>query len=878
MNNSSNFKTIYRKDYQPYPFEIESLQLDFDLHEENTIVHSYLKIRRKPHSTAAHLHLDGEELHLQSILLNQHVLSQNQYELTDKYLEIKDVPDEFSLEIVVTIQPQNNTQLSGLYKSSGIFCTQCEAEGFRRITFYPDRPDVLTRFTTTITADPNLYSSLLSNGNLVEQHTSENGRLQVKWEDPFKKPCYLFALVAGQLDKVTGEFITMNQRSVQVEIYVEPGYLHKAHFALEAAQRAMRWDEQRFGREYDLDRYMIVAINDFNMGAMENKGLNIFNTKYVLADDLTATDVDYQHILAVIGHEYFHNWSGNRVTCRDWFQLSLKEGLTVYRDQEFSSDELSRTVQRIQNVRQLKTYQFPEDAGPMAHPVRPDSYIEINNFYTQTVYEKGAEVIRMMETLVGQAGFRKGMDLYFERHDGQAVTVEDFVLAMEAANQIDLGQFRLWYSQAGTPHLDIQDEYDASQQRYSITFRQTCPATPNQPEKQAFAIPVKLGLLNAQGKEIPWNYQGRTAYEHTVVVNQTEQVIFVEAISEKPIPSFLRDFSAPIILHYAFDLTQLLVLMESDPNLFNRWEAAQHYFILEYQRLAKLHQQNQASILNPSFIAALKYNLNQEHLDPAFLAEFLQFPSEKYLASLLKPVDIETIHLVRKAMIETIAVELEYDFVQLYQRCATNKPYLFDVISAAQRSLKNSCLAYLMRHPSQRYHSLAWQQYQKADNMTDRYAALANLAHSDTLERQQALEHFYQNFQSDALVIDKWFTVQALSTRESCFDDIVSLSQHPDFSIRNPNRFRSLISVFCSQNQYHFHRKDGKAYALLANYVLQLNQLNPQIAARAVEPLTHWKDYDSNRQELMQAELRRILAEPKLATDVYEIVSKSLSF
>jgi aminopeptidase N len=784
----------------------------------------------------------------------------------------------------VRIHPESNTALEGLYKSGTMFCTQCEAEGFRKITFYLDRPDVMSKFTTTVSAEQHAYPVLLSNGNPIASGSEEGGRHWATWEDPFKKPAYLFALVAGDLWCVEDSFTTMSSREVALRIYVEPENIDKVQHAMDSLKRSMKWDEEVYGREYDLDIFMIVAVNDFNMGAMENKGLNIFNSSCVLAKAETATDAAHQRVEAVVAHEYFHNWSGNRVTCRDWFQLSLKEGFTVFRDSEFSADTHSRTVKRIEDVAYLRTHQFAEDAGPMAHPVRPDAYMEISNFYTLTIYEKGAEVLRMIHTLLGPQLFRKGSDLYFERHDGQAVTCDDFVKAMEDASGIDLTQFKRWYTQAGTPRLDVSEAYDEAAQTYSLTFRQSCPATPGQSEKLPFVIPVALGLLDAQGNELPLRLQGESAAQGTsrvLSVTEAEQTFTFEGVTEKPLPSLLRGFSAPVKLHFPYSRDQLMFLMQHDSDGFNRWEAGQQLSVQVLQELIGQHQRGEALSLDQRLVTALRTLLEDESLDQAMVAEMLSLPGEAYLTEISEVADVEAIHAAREFARKELASAL---FAPLWARYQANRevskatPYVAEAAHFARRSLQNIALSYLMLSEKPEVLAACVDQFDSADNMTERLAALAVLVNSPfEVERSQALASFAEFFKDNPLVMDQWFSVQAGCPLPGGLERVHALMQHDAFTLKNPNKVRALIGAFANQNLINFHRADGAGYRFLADQVITLNALNPQIASRLLAPLTRWRKYGAVRQALMKAELERILASGELSSDVYEVVSKSLA-
>ena len=879
-------KTIYLKDYQVPDYLIDETHLTFELFEDHSLVHAQLVMRRNPEAGAGlpKLVLDGQQLELLELKLDDHELSAADYTLTDSHLTLQPTQERFVVDSSVRIHPESNTALEGLYKSCKMFCTQCEAEGFRKITFYLDRPDVMSKFTTTVSAEQHAYPVLLSNGNPIASGSEEGGRHWATWEDPFKKPAYLFALVAGDLWCVEDSFTTMSQREVALRIYVEPENIDKVQHAMDSLKRSMKWDEEVYGREYDLDIFMIVAVNDFNMGAMENKGLNIFNSSCVLAKGETATDAAHQRVEAVVAHEYFHNWSGNRVTCRDWFQLSLKEGFTVFRDSEFSADTHSRTVKRIEDVAYLRTHQFAEDAGPMAHPVRPDAYMEISNFYTLTIYEKGAEVLRMIHTLLGPELFRKGSDLYFERHDGQAVTCDDFVKAMEDASGIDLTQFKRWYTQAGTPRLEVSEAYDAAAQSYSLTFRQSCPATPGQSEKLPFVIPVALGLLDAQGSELPLRLQGESAAQGTsrvLSVTEAEQTFTFAGIAEKPLPSLLRGFSAPVKLHFPYNRDQLMFLMQHDSDGFNRWEAGQQLSVQVLQELIGQHQRGEALVLDQRLVTALRTLLEDESLDQAMVAEMLSLPGEAYLTEISEVADVEAIHAAREFARKELASAL---FAPLWARYQANRevskatPYVAEAAHFARRSLQNIALSYLMLSEKAEVLAACVDQFENADNMTERLAALAVLVNSPFQEEQsKALAMFADFFKDNPLVMDQWFSVQAGCPLPGGLERVHALMQHEAFTLKNPNKVRALIGAFANQNLINFHRADGAGYRFLADQVITLNALNPQIASRLLAPLTRWRKYGPARQALMKTELERILASGELSSDVYEVVSKSLA-
>jgi len=873
-------RTIYLEEYAPPDYLIERVDLRFELGEEHTLVHSRLRISRRPGfgSTATKpLKLDGQQLELLELRLNGEILPPARYKVDENRLTLANPPQAFELAVTTRLRPQDNTALEGLYKSSGNFCTQCEAEGFRKITYFLDRPDVMAVYTTTLVADKSRYPVLLSNGNLTDSGELDDGRHWATWHDPFKKPSYLFAVVAGRLERLEDTFVTRSGRTVALHLYVEPGNLDQCEHAMRSLQKAMAWDEETFGLEYDLDIYMIVAVGDFNMGAMENKGLNVFNTKYVLAKPETATDADYQAIEGVIGHEYFHNWTGNRVTCRDWFQLSLKEGLTVFRDQEFSADMQSRAVKRIDDVRLLRSTQFPQDAGPMAHPVRPAAYMEINNFYTVTVYNKGAEVIRMQHNLLGKEGFRRGMDLYFQRHDGQAVTTDDFVSAMEAANGVDLSQFRRWYDQAGTPQVTVSGCYDPTEQSYQLTVRQSCPPTPGQPHKEPFHIPLAMGLLDADGRDLPLQLDGETAPAGTnrvLELREPEQTFRFVNVPSAPTPSLLRGFSAPVKLLFDYSDEDLMFLLAHDSDEFNRWEAGQQ---LAIRTLLGWLQKDQSEWTLPAAVsAAFGKALSDPGQDPALLEQILTLPSETWLAEQMEIVDVDGIHAVRNHLRRTLAADLRAALLTTYEAKQT-PGYSIDAAAMGQRSLKNVCLSYLLRLDAPELRELCVRQYQTADNMTDQLAALALLANSDCPERPALLADFYDRWQQEPLVMDKWFALQATSELPDTLEQVKALLAHPAFSIRNPNKVRALIGAFCHVNQVRFHDASGAGYAFLADRIATLDPLNPQVAARLAGAFTRWRRYDSARQAMMRMQLERIAAVPGLSADVYEIVAKSLA-
>ena len=885
--------TIFRHDYVEPSFWVDTVELGIDLEPGATRVAARSVLKRNPAAKQRDLVLNGEELELVVIRMNGRTLNKRHYHLADGQLTIANPPDLVTLEIETLLQPEKNTSLMGLYVSNGNFFTQCEAEGFRKITFFPDRPDVMATYRVMLRGDKARYPVLLSNGNLVEQGDLGDGRHYALWEDPFKKPSYLFALVAGQLVCEEQTLRLQSGRDVLLQVWVEPGNLDKTAHAMESLVKSIRWDEERFGLELDLDRFMIVAVGDFNMGAMENKGLNIFNTKFVLANSRIATDTDYANIESVVGHEYFHNWTGNRVTCRDWFQLSLKEGLTVFRDQEFSADMIGsasgRAVKRIEDVRVLRQAQFPEDAGPMAHPVRPDSYVEINNFYTVTIYEKGAEVVRMIQTLVGREGFRKGMDLYFARHDGQAVTCDDFRAAMADANARDLSQFEQWYSQAGTPRISARADYDAVAQTLTLELTQSRPATPGQPQKLPLHIPVAVGLLNAQGVDLPLQLAGATLPEEAQVhavpttmvleLTQPSQRFTFTSISAPPVPSLLRDFSAPVNLDFAYTDDELAFLFAHDSDPFNRWEAGQRLATRRLLTLAGAGQGDLAYQVNAQdtlLIGALRKLVNDKTLDPAFRELAISLPSEGMLAEQMAVIDPQSIHTARCALRRQLAQHLRADLLGAYQANHTPGAYRPDPLPAGRRALRNSVLSYLAELNDNTAHKLIQDQLEHASNMTDRVAALAAMVNHHVPGVQQALQQFYDEFTDEPLVIDKWFTLQAAAP-VTTVAAVRKLMQHPAFTLKNPNRARSLIFAFCNANPAQFHVADGSGHAFWAEQVIALNAINPQVAARLARTMDRWRKYTPALQLSMQAALKKVAATKKLSKDVAEVINKSLA-
>ncbi|MFT4103438.1 MAG: aminopeptidase N [Burkholderiaceae bacterium] len=875
---------IQRSDYRPWPFAIDRVALAFDLDPAATRVTTEARVRRVGAPDAA-LELAGDGPTLLEVRIDGRPLAPDAFTCDASLLRIARVPDTFTLTVVTRIDPSANTTLMGLYVSNGNYFTQCEAEGFRRITFFPDRPDVMTRYTVTIRADEAACPVLLSNGNLVAQGDCDDrpGWHWARWEDPFPKPSYLFALVAGRFAAREERIKTGSGRDALLQVWVEPGNEDKTGHAMQSLIHAIRWDEQRFGLELDLERFMIVAVGDFNMGAMENKGLNIFNTKYVFANPRIATDADFANIEAVVGHEYFHNWTGNRVTCRDWFQLTLKEGLTVFRDQEFSADMLAasaadeaaarsaRAVKRIEDVRTLRSVQFPEDAGPMAHPIRPDSYQEINNFYTVTVYEKGAEVIRMLQTLVGRDGFRKGIDLYFARHDGQAVTCDDFVAAIADANQRDLTVFGRWYSQAGTPQLRIDGHYDAAARRYRLDVRQTCAPSPGQPAKLPFHVPLAVGLIGPDGRDL-------LPATRVLDLTQAEQQFVFDGIDEEPVPSLLRDFSAPVVVEYPYTTAQLAFLAAHDSDPFNRWEAIQRLAtdcVLRVLAGAELPAQAGA------LVDVLRATIEDESLDPAYREQMLILPTEGFTAEQLPVVDPAAVRQARNALRRHIGQRLLELWRGLHARLAPTGPYSPDPVQAGRRGLRNAALGFWIDSGDPAAQAAALAQYRAADNMTDRLAAMQGLVNSPSADRELVLADFAVTFADEPLAMDKWFMLQAAAHRQPGDAPVLArvrtLLEHPAFSIRNPNKVRALIGSFCNGNLAEFHAADGSGYAFWREQVLRLDPINPQEAARLARALDRWRKFTPDRRQAMKAAIEQVAAAPGLSADVAEIVTKALA-
>lgn len=878
---SKQHRTIYLNEYLKPAYALSRVELNFDLAPETTRVEALSYFERGAGCDAiSPLCLVGNGLELLAIEIDGAPLDEACYQLNDDGLTLNDLPQQFCLRIVTQINPAANKALEGLYLSSGNFCTQCEPEGFRRITYFQDRPDVMALYTTTIRADKQHFPVLLSNGNLIDSGDLDDGRHFAKWHDPFPKPSYLFALVAGDLICIEDHFATCSGREVLLQIYVEERNRHKCGHAMLSLKNSMKWDEQRFGLEYDLDRYMIVAVDDFNMGAMENKGLNVFNSKYVLACPDTATDTDYLDIEGVIGHEYFHNWTGNRITCRDWFQISLKEGLTVFRDQEFSADMNSAAVKRIEEVRLLQTHQFAEDSGPLSHPVRPESYVEINNFYTMTVYNKGAELIRMMQTLLGRERFMAGIRCYVERHDGQAVTTDDFAAAMEDSSGVDLSQFKRWYSQAGTPTLHVDSAYNAAEGQLTVTMKQHCPDTAGQTDKKPFHIPVRFALIGADGCEVALQLLGEqdasVTTERVLELTAAEQSFCFVNVPDEAVLSVLRDFSAPVKLVMEQSVSDLAFLMAHDNDSFNRWNAGQRLALQLMMDLIADIQNARPLALDNDYIEAVRVLLNDELSDPSLLALSLTLPLESYVAEQMAQIDPQAIHSARSFMRMILARTLQQEFSACYARCHVDGEYSLDPLAVGQRSLKNVCLSYLGRLDDEVMLDLVYEQYQRGDNMTDVSAALTIMADVPSAKTQAVFDEFYQRWQCDPLVVDKWLAIQARSSRSDCLPQVRELLDSEAFDLKNPNKVRSLIGAFCHGNMVNFHAADGSGYRFLQEQIAQLDTFNPQIAARLVTPLLRWPRYDAQRSAAMKLALELLLEAAAISSDLFEVVSKGL--
>ncbi|MCD6429708.1 MAG: aminopeptidase N [Deltaproteobacteria bacterium] len=883
MANNSSPETIYLKDYQPPAFSVESIKLHFALHQERTLVTNTMQLKRAPGTTTERpLRLNGRQLELLKVSLDDNLLNPDQYSVDPEGLIIGDLPAEFSLEIVTAVNPKSNTSLEGLYASGSMLCTQCEAHGFSRITYFLDRPDILTCFTTTIEACQKEFPTLLSNGNLIDKGTLAGNRHFAVWQDPFKKPAYLFALVAGKLTTLEDSFTTLSGRKVAIHFHVEEQNRDKCDHAIAALKKAMRWDEEEYGREYDLDLYQVVAVDDFNFGAMENKGLNIFNSKYVLAQPESATDSDYEAIEGVIAHEYLHNWTGNRITCRDWFQLSLKEGLTVFRDHQYGAQAYPCGGRRIREVRRLRNFQFPEDAGPLSHPVQPKEYVEINNFYTATVYEKGAEIIRMLQTLIGEETFKKGMQVYFDRHDGQAVTIEDLLAAMSDAGNCNLGQFRRWYDQAGTPNLTINQSWRPQTNEFILSIVQDCPPTPGQPEKLPLHLPLTVALLNPEGKEQavtlagelkPYSPGGSRVLE---IRHKKEEFCF-QGCDRKPIVSLLRDFSAPIQITSNYNKEELAFLVTHDNDPFSRWEAGQKLALIEVLNLMKVSEHLKTDEL---FIETFGTLVSKEwalaEADGA--AELLILPDEIYIGEQLKEIDPQAIYQARQILRKTLAQRWQREIEHLFHLHQTPGPYRPIPSEMARRRLKNIALEYLIAlGPKGPALELCRRQYLKADNLTDRLAALSGLLEISTTKKLPELDEFHHRGKNNALLKDRWFALQALARRPDTTQRVEELTQHPDFKRSNPNRVRALLGTFAIANQSAFHRPDGSGYQLLGREIATLDARNPLVAARLAGAFSRWRRFSAPYSALMRQELEKLETLPKCSRDLGEIVDKSLA-
>ncbi|MBA3238473.1 MAG: aminopeptidase N [Parachlamydiaceae bacterium] len=872
-------RPIFLADYKPPTYFVKEIKLSFDLDDEKTIVSSQMKIHQNSHygNETSPLRLNGENMKLLSIKVDGRSLNPEEYSLDDHSLTLMHPTSSFLLEIVNEINPKQNTALDGLYKSGTILCTQNEPEGFRKITYFPDRSDVMAKYSTKIMGDKKLYPILLSNGNEIGRGNLENGKHWVEWEDPFAKPSYLFALVAGDLGSISDSFTTMSGRKIELKIFCDKGNEDKCHHSMLSLKKAMKWDEEVYGLEYDLNTYMIVAVDAFNMGAMENKGLNIFNTSCALADVATATDDNFARIETVIAHEYFHNWTGNRVTCRDWFQLTLKEGLTVFRDQEFTADMQSRPVQRIDQVLALRGSQFPEDAGPTAHPIQPKSYIQINNFYTSTVYNKGAEIIRMIQTLIGPQTFQRGITKYFELYDGQAVTTEDFIHSMELASGRDFTQFKRWYSQAGTPEIVVDSKYDPEKKTLTLKISQNCAPTADQSEKEPFEFPLAIALLGKEGRELPLKIAGTKLSVPYIVIKAREESVVFEDVNEVPVLSINRNFSAPIKSLTGQSRQETAFLMTHDTDPFNRWEASQKLATdLMLEMVADLSNGKYLK-LDVDYIKAFGAVLNDANLENALKAKALILPSEATLGQYQTIIDFDGIHLVREFVLKKLASTYQKQFKDIYSSLNTSESYHFDAASSGKRGLKNVCLGYLAFLETPETVALCENQFKCATNMTDQFSALSMLANIDVPQRKEALQAFYKQWKNNTLVMNKWLAIQALSKLDGAFETVHALMKDPVFDLAIPNLVRALIFSF-SQNAVHFHRNDGAGYAFLADRVIEIDKLNPQLAAFLSQPFKKLDKLDPMRKKAMKRELNRIMAEPNLSPNVYEIVSKSLSW
>ncbi|WP_415063217.1 aminopeptidase N [Bdellovibrio sp.] len=867
---------IYLKDYKAPGFTVESVNLDFNLNEDFCRVLAKTQIKKT--SPGAELRLNGEDLKLVAIKINGQTLSVDQYTVTPEELTIPNVPDSFTLEIETELQPQNNTSLEGLYKSNGIFCTQCEAQGFRKITYFLDRPDIMTSYSVTIEADKTKYPVLLSNGDRIKIEDLGNGRHKAFWKDPHKKPCYLFALVAGDLGVIRDTFTTKTGRKVNLEVYAAHGKQERCWHAMDSLKKSMKWDEDTFGLEYDLNDYMIVAIDDFNAGAMENKGLNIFNSRLVLADSNSATDVDFHSIESVVAHEYFHNWTGNRVTLRDWFQLSLKEGLTVFRDQEFSADMTDRGTQRIEDVDALRTGQFAEDAGPNAHPVRPESCMAVDNFFTMTIYEKGSEVIRMMQTIVGRKGFRKGMDEYFRRHDGQAVTTDDFASAISEPNGKDFSQFKRWYHQAGTPVVSVQENFDAAKGEFHLTLEQHCPPTPNQPQKDPFHVPLMMGLLDRRGQELKLDcekIQVNSDGKHLIELKDKKETFVFKSLQERPVLSILREFSAPINIKWEASQDDLYFLMEKDTDSFNRREMAQKLGLTVLHNLIAQARAKAPLTVDPRFVKTMSAIIRDANMDPGFKSKMLQLPSHAILAQEEAVLDAEAFHLARTTLRAAIARENRGHLLDIYRQFHGVEPKSRDTKVFSHRSLKNQALGYLADLNDPEILEIVNKQYWDAQNMTDRMAAMMLLADSNSAHREKALQNFHDDWKNDSVVINKWFTAQATTSRSNVLEDVKALTKHPAFSLTNPNNVYSLLRAF-GANIVRFHDPKMDAYEFYADKILEIDAKNPQVAARLCAAFNFVQKLEPAMKEKALKQIKRMVAVESLSKNSRELLQSAL--
>ena len=885
MNNTSSPETIYLKDYQPPAFQVESIKLHFALSQERTLVTNTMRLKHASGSPKDQpLRLDGRQLELLRVTLDGNLLDPKQYSVNPESLVIEDLQAEFTLEIVTAINPKGNTSLEGLYASGSMLCTQCEAHGFSRITYFLDRPDILTCFTTTIEAAQKEFPVLLSNGNLIEEGMLDDGRHFAVWQDPFKKPAYLFALVAGRLTTLKDSFTTMSRRQVAIHFHVEEQNQNKCDHAIAALKKSMRWDEEEYSREYDLDLYQVVAVDDFNFGAMENKGLNIFNSKYVLALPESATDSDYEAIEGVIAHEYLHNWTGNRITCRDWFQLSLKEGLTVFRDQQYGAQAYPGGGRRIREVRRLRNFQFPEDAGPLAHPVQPKEYVEINNFYTTTVYEKGAEIIRMLQTLLGEEGFKKGMQIYFERHDGQAVTIEDLLSALSAASNYDLEQFHRWYDQAGTPHLTVSQAWQPDTKEFILTVEQDFPTTPKETEKLPLHLPLTLALLDAEGNEQAVTLAGESkpgpAGSRVLEIKHKKEKFRFQGCNRKPTISLLRDFSAPIQLNCDYGKSELAFLAAHDNDPFSRWEAVQKLALNEITNLLKSSENPEDYAIDDLFSQSFGALVNRKWpaTEADGISELLILPDEIYIGEQLDEIDPQAISKARQILRKTLARQWQKELEKLYRQMQTSGPYRPEPAEMAQRRLKNIALDYLAAlGPEGPAFALCRQQYSVADNLTDRLAALSGLLEINAAKAELELDEFYHRGKKDPLLKDRWFALQAALRHPDTTKRIAELTLHPDFNRNNPNRVRALLGTFAAANQSAFHQPDGSGYQLLGREIATLDKTNPMVAARLAGSFSRWRRFSSPYSNLMRRELEQLANSPKCSRDLREIVDKSLN-